>query len=182
MARAYDAADIATLLIKGKIIARFSGRDEWGPRALGNRSIMADPRNLSTVQRINQVIKLRDFWMPFAPAILKEDQGEYVKHNRFAPYMIEAFETKQNSLDDIIAAVPPADRTTRPMTVNQWNPGWQQIIREFKKKTGVGALLNTSFNLHGYPLVGTPDTALSTFLHSDLDGVILGDILVLKKT
>lgn len=179
-AKKVGATQIAKMLAEGKIIARFAGRDEWGPRALGNRSIMADPRDLRIVGRLNRAIKQRDFWMPFAPAILKEDQSKYVKNNHFAPYMIEAFETKKQTVNEIQAAIHPADQTTRPMTVNNWNPDWQEIIREFKKKTGVGAIVNTSFNLHGYPLVGTPEHALWTFNHSDLDALILGDWLVIK--
>lgn len=173
--------DVARMISRGKIIARFAGRDEWGPRALGNRSIMADPRNLAVVGHINRAIKQRDFWMPFAPAILEEDQARYVKDNHFTPYMVEALETKEKSVSDIIATVHPADKTTRPMTVNNWNPSWQHILREFKKKTGVGAILNTSFNLHGYPLVGTPAHALWTFQNSDLDGLILGGWFITKN-
>lgn len=180
-ARKVDSHEIAQLLSQKKIIARFSGRDEWGPRALGNRSIMADPRDLSIVHRLNSAIKQRDFWMPFAPAILAEDQNRYVKNSRFAPYMIETFETKEKTISDIVAAIHPADRTTRPMTVNNWNPCWQEIIREFKKITGVGAIINTSFNLHGYPMVGTPEQALWTFENSDLDGLVLEDYLITKK-
>lgn len=176
-----DPEQIAKMISEGKILARFAGRDEWGPRALGNRSIIADPRNLSVVQRLNHAIKQRDFWMPFAPAILKEDQHRYVKRGHFAPYMIETFETKEDTVDEIIATVHPADKTTRPMTVNDWNPDWQQIIREFKKITGVGAIVNTSFNLHGYPLVGTPEQALWTFEHSGLDALILGDRIIIKR-
>lgn len=175
-----DADRVARLIADGKIIARFAGRDEWGPRALGNRSIMADPRNLSAVGKLNRAIKQRDFWMPFAPAILAEDQGRYVKRSHFAPYMIEAFDTKDGSVNEILAAIHEADRTTRPMTVNGWNPGWQQILREFKKITGVGAIVNTSFNLHGYPLVGTSEHALWTFDHSALDALILGDWIITK--
>ncbi len=176
-----DPEKIASLLARGSIIARFAGRDEWGPRALGNRSIMADPRSLSTVTRLNRAIKQRDFWMPFAPAILSEDQPRYVKNGRFAPYMTTAFETKPKAARDIAATIHPADQTTRPMTVNNWNPTWQETIRQFKKITGVGAILNTSFNLHGYPLVGTPEHALWTFNHSDLDGLILEDYLITKR-
>lgn len=177
-----DAEHIATLISQGKIIARFAGRDEWGPRALGNRSIMADPRDLRVVHRLNRAIKQRDFWMPFAPAILKEDQAKYIKNSRVAPYMVEAFETKTNRRADIIAAIHHADYTVRPQTVNDWNPGWQKIIREFKKITGVGAILNTSLNLHGYPLVGTPEQALWTFHHSDLDGLLFENWFISKRT
>lgn len=172
--------EVAKLLAQGKIIARFSGRDEWGPRALGNRSIMADPRNMGVIRKINFAIKQRDFWMPFAPAVLEEDQKQYFKNSRFAPYMIEAFDSKKEA-KGIIAGLHPYDLTGRPQTVNDWNPGWQGIIREFKKITGVGGILNTSFNLHGYPLVGDLETALWTFRNSDLDGLLIEDWLIEKK-
>lgn len=178
-AKKVTANYIAKLLSRGKIIARFSGRDEWGPRALGNRSIMADPRNMKVIRKINYAIKQRDFWMPFASSVLEEDQKRYFKKSRLAPYMIEAFDATKEA-EDIIAGLHPYDLTGRPQTVNEWNPGWQAIIREFKKITGVGGILNTSFNLHGYPLVGSPQTALWTFRNSGLDGLLLEDWLIEK--
>ncbi|MDD5415755.1 MAG: carbamoyltransferase C-terminal domain-containing protein [Candidatus Daviesbacteria bacterium] len=179
VARKVSPAKIAKLLTQGKIIARFSGRDEWGPRALGNRSIMADPRDMRVIRKINFAIKQRDFWMPFAPAVLEEDQGRYFKKSRFAPYMIEAFDTTDEA-QEIIAGLHPYDLTGRPQTVNNWNPCWQAIIREFKKLTSVGGIVNTSFNLHGYPLVGNLEQALWTFRNSRLDGLLLGDWLIEK--
>lgn len=179
-AKKVSTAEIAKLLTQGKIIARFSGRDEWGPRALGNRSIMADPRNMEVIRKINFAIKQRDFWMPFAPAVLEEDQGRYFKKSRFAPYMIEAFDTKEDA-KEIIAGLHPFDLTARPQVVNNWNPTWKAIIKDFKKLTGVGGILNTSFNLHGYPLVGSLEPALWTFRNSGLDGLLLGEWLIEKK-
>lgn len=179
-ARRVSYEEVAKLLAQGKIIARFSGRDEWGPRALGNRSIMADPRNMGVIRKINFAIKQRDFWMPFAPAVLEEDQKRYFKKSRFSPYMIEAFDTK-NEAQEIIAGLHPYDLTARPQSVNNWNPGWQGIIKAFKKITGVGGILNTSFNLHGYPLVGNLETALWTFRNSELDGLLIEDWLIEKK-
>lgn len=176
-AKKVSSKDIAKLLSEGKIVARFAGRDEWGPRALGNRSIMADPRNMSVIRKINFAIKQRDFWMPFAPSILQEDQHLYLKKHRFAPYMIEAFETKEEG-KKIIAGLHPFDLTARPQTVNNWNIGWYKIISEFKKITGVSAILNTSFNLHGYPLCGSPEFAYGTFRNSKLDGLLLGNWLI----
>ncbi len=171
--------EIAKLLTEGKIIARFAGRDEWGPRALGNRSIMADPRSLSVVRKINMAIKQRDFWMPFCPSILEEDQSRYLKNARFAPYMIEAFDTKPKA-EEIIAGLHPFDLTARPQTVNSWNPNWQEIIRGFKELTGVGGILNTSFNLHGSPVVGSPEIAYFTLQNSQLDGLLLEDWIIEK--
>ena len=122
-------------------------------------------------------IKQRDFWMPFTPSILEEYQSQYLKKSRFAPYMIEAFDTK-NEAQSFIAALHPYDLTARPQTVNDWNPGWQAIIREFYKKTGVPAILNTSFNLHGFPICGTPEIAYWTFKNSALDGILLNNYLI----
>ena len=171
--------EVAALLTQGKVIARFSGRDEWGPRALGNRSILADPRDMKVIRKINFAIKQRDFWMPFAPAILEERMNDYLVNARPARYMIEAFDTKE-AAQEIIAGLHPFDMTARPQTVNDWNPSYHKIISEFQRLTGVGGILNTSFNLHGYPIVGSPEIALKTLEQSDLDGLILGNWLVMK--
>lgn len=178
--RRVSSEDIAGLLFSKKIIARLSGRDEWGPRALGNRSILADPGHAEITQRLNSAIKHRDFWMPFAPAILKEDQDKYVKKSVFSPYMTLAFETTPYA-SEIPAVIHPADKTTRPMTVNDWNKPFQEIVRSFRKKSGIGAILNTSFNLHGYPVVSTPAQALWTFNNSGLDGLLLEDYYIARK-
>lgn len=171
---------IAGLLTEGKIVARFSGRDEFGPRALGNRSILADPRHPKVIRKINFAIKMRDFWMPFAPTILEEDTAKFLVHPRPAPFMIESFSTKPKATQ-IIASLHPYDLSSRPQTLNRsQNPQYYDIIKEFKRLTGVGAVLNTSFNLHGYPIVGTPETALNTFLNSGLDALVIGPFLLVK--
>ncbi len=170
---------IAELLSEGKIIGRFAGRDEWGPRALGNRSILADPRDLKVINRLNFAVKQRDFWMPFAASILEEDASRYLIDSRPARYMIEAFETKKKA-EEIIAGLHPFDRTCRPQTVNSFNPEYKKIIEEFKKITGVCGILNTSFNLHGFPMVGTPQVALDTFVNSGIEVLILGNWLIEK--
>lgn len=169
----------AQLIAEGKIVARFSGRDEWGPRALGNRSILADPRDLKVIQKLNFAVKQRDFWMPFAASILEEDAEEYLRNFHPARYMIEAFDTKIRA-EEIIAALHPFDRTCRPQTVNTWNESYCKVIREFKQITGVAGILNTSFNLHGYPIVGSPESALNTFYNSDIDVLILENWLIKK--
>lgn len=175
-----DPQHIASLIAAGKIVAHFAGRDEWGPRALGNRSIIADPRNLAVVARLNQVIKQRDFWMPFAPAILENDQEKYIVSPRFSPFMTETFATTVRAQREIVATIHPADKTARVMTVNKWNTKFYEIIKSFKKKTKVGAVLNTSFNLHGFPLVSTPEQALWTFQNSGLDALVLEDWIISK--
>ena len=171
--------EVGELLVKGEIVARCSGRVEWGPRALGNRSILGDPRDLRVIGKVNFAIKKRDFWMPFAVSILEKRMKDYLINPKFAPYMVEAFDTTEK-VDDIIAGTHPKDKTARPQIVNEWNPGYKKIIETFEAKTGVGAVLNTSFNLHGYPLIGTPDVALSTLENSGLKYLVIGNYLVKK--
>lgn len=173
-------AQIGEIITKGKIIARCNGRLEWGPRALGNRSILADARDLKVIRKINFAIKHRDFWMPFAPSILEERMHNYLINARSAPYMIMAFDTTERR-DDIAAGLHPFDQTCRPQTVNgSWNPGYRQVLESFQEYTGVGGLLNTSFNLHGFPIVCTPEHALWTLENSNLDGLAIGNYLILR--
>jgi carbamoyltransferase len=175
------AADIADLVASGRIVARFAGREELGPRALGNRSILADPRDLKVIQKLNFAIKQRDFWMPFAASVLEEDLTRYVKNpSRWPFYMIEAFDTTAQGAADLAAGTHPFDRTVRPQAVNELNPGYRDVIRAFKARTGVGGILNTSFNLHGSPIVGTPAVAIDTLRNSGLDALALGPYLVVK--
>lgn len=171
-------AEIGQRVAGGAILARFSGRDEFGPRGLGNRSILADPRNLKVIRKINFAIKHRDFWMPFAPSILEARMGDYLVDARPAPYMIEAFDTRPLA-SEIVAGLHPKDMTARPQTV-RWNDGYRKVLESFEEFTGVGGVLNTSFNLHGFPVVGTPEVALDTLEKSGLDGLALGHWLVLK--
>jgi len=178
----YDEIDavIGELAAKDKIIARFDGRLEWGPRALGNRSILADARDLKVIRKINFAIKHRDFWMPFAPTILEDRMHEYLVSPKPAPYMILAFDTTKKR-DEIVAALHPFDQTCRPQTLNaEWNGGYREALETFQEYTGAGGLLNTSFNLHGYPIVCTPEQALWTFENSQLDGLAIDNYLVLR--
>ena len=176
------AVETAALLADGMIVARFNGREELGPRALGNRSILADPRDLRVIRKLNFAIKMRDFWMPFAASVLEEDGSKYIKGLTDWPfYMIEAFDTTAQAPQDMLAGLHPFDLTVRPQIVNELNPSYQALLRAFRAKTGVGALLNTSFNLHGFPIVGTPAVALDTLANSELDAVALGPFLVRKR-
>ncbi|MBI4337211.1 MAG: hypothetical protein HY683_05205 [Chloroflexi bacterium] len=178
MENAEDA--VADLLASGRIVARFAGGMEWGPRSLGNRSILAKATDTRVVHRINSAIKQRDFWMPFAPSVLEEAMPQYVKRPRPAPYMILAFDTTEKR-DDLLAALHPYDFTARPQSVSAaHNPTYHALLKSFQGRTGLGGLLNTSFNLHGYPIVCTPQQALWTFERSDLDALALGPFLVTR--
>jgi carbamoyltransferase len=176
------AAEIAGLLAGGKIVGRFDGREEVGPRALGNRSILTDPRDLRVIRQLNFAIKQRDFWMPFAASVLEEEAPRYVRNlSPHAFYMIEAFDTTPQGATDLVAGTHPFDQTIRPQVVNDLNPEYRALLRAFRDRTGVGGVLNTSFNLHGSPIVGTPEVALDTLKKSGLDAVALGPFLVTKR-
>jgi carbamoyltransferase len=179
---ANPAQEIARLLADQQIVARFSGREEIGPRSLGNRSILADPRDLRVIRKLNFAIKQRDFWMPFAASMLKEDADEYVTGLSAWPYyMIEAFDTKSRAEDTFISAMHPFDLTVRPQIVNGLNDGYREVIGAFKERSGYGVLLNTSFNLHGFPIVGSPAVAIRTLTESGLDALALGPFLAQKN-
>jgi len=171
----------AELLAQNQVVARCKGRMEFGARALGNRSILANPGNWKTVKVINEMIKMRDFWMPFAPSILSECALDYIHNPKYikAPYMVLAFETKKDKLDKIIASVHPYDHSCRPQVVEkEWNPDYHRLINCYKDLTGEGAILNTSFNLHGLPIVYKPTDALEVFDKSGLRYLALGNVLI----
>jgi carbamoyltransferase len=175
---------IAELLVTDGVVARCDGRMEFGARALGNRSILANPSDHRVVTLINRMIKNRDFWMPFAPSVLREREGDYVVNPKAlaSPYMMLAFPTNPKRRDEIVAAVHPHDGTARAHIVDEaWNPAYHRVIREFERRTGIGAVLNTSFNLHGEPLVCSPDDAIDTFERSGLPHLALGRWLISKK-
>ena len=175
---------IAELLVSDGVVARCAGRMEFGARALGNRSILANPSDPRVVPLINRVIKNRDFWMPFAPTILKEREADYVVNPKglASPYMMLAFRTQEKRQDELVAALHPQDATARPQILEEsWNPEYHRIIREFERRTGIGAVLNTSFNLHGEPIVCTAADALDTFERSGLPHLALGHWLISKR-
>ncbi|KPA15160.1 carbamoyltransferase [Candidatus Magnetomorum sp. HK-1] len=174
---------IAELLAKGKVIARLKGRMEFGARALGNRSILANPSFPKIVKKINEQIKSRDFWMPFCPVIKADREKDYILNpkNIKAPFMTIAFDTVKNKQNSIFGALHPSDLTARPQVLKkEYNPEYFEIISEFEKITGIGVLLNTSLNLHGVPIDCTPEDGLSTFLNSSLDGILLNNSLILR--
>jgi carbamoyltransferase len=174
--------DIAKLLAKKKVVARCKGSMEFGARALGNRSLLADPAELHCVREINMMIKKRDFWMPFAPVMRKENEEKYIinKKKVSASYMIITFDTT-NKRGDMLSAIHQADFTARPQIVEEeQNPEYYAILKEFEKITKRGVLLNTSFNLHGFPIVHGPKEALDVFKKSGLQYLALGNFLIEK--
>lgn len=173
---------ILELLLKNKIIATCRGRAEMGPRSLGNRSILADPREISNINKINTAIKNRDFWMPFSPIILHEYQDELIENPKRleSPHMTMVFETKDGK-NKIPAAIHQADETARPQLLKkEVNLDLWELIYKFYKKTGIPSLLNTSFNLHGEPIVNDINDALYVFENSELDALWLDRHIIEK--
>lgn len=174
---------VARLLAERQVVARCKGKMEFGARALGNRSILADPSDLRCLRVINMMVKKRDFWMPFAPVMLEERSKEYIinKKEISSPYMILSFDSTEK-YSDFIAAVHQADLTARPQVISKtMNPDYYALLKEFEKLTGRGVLLNTSFNLHGFPLVHGPREALEVFRDSGLKYLALGNYLIEKN-
>lgn len=179
-----EAETVAGLLQDGEIVARFAGRMEFGARALGNRSILADPSRRDLIRTVNEQIKGRDFWMPFGCSILSEEQAEYIVNPKGAPapFMALAFDTRPHRRSSIAAGIHPYDFTVRPQVVDrETNPRYHAIIDAFRSRTGIGAVLNTSFNLHGEPLVCSPEEALEVFARSGLRVLQLEHWMVRKK-
>jgi carbamoyltransferase len=175
---------IADLLVSDGVVARCAGRMEFGARALGNRSILANPSDPRVVGLINRMIKNRDFWMPFAPTVLREREADYLLNPRHlaSPYMMFAFPTQPDRRHEIAAALHPHDATARAHILEEaWNPSYHRVIREFERRTGTGAVLNTSFNLHGEPLVASAEDAVDTFERSGLPHLALDRFLISKK-
>ncbi len=175
---------IADLLVSDGVVARCAGRMEFGARALGNRSILANPSDHRVVPLINRMIKNRDFWMPFAPTILAERASDYLVNPKglTSPYMMLAMPTRPEARDPLTAALHPQDGTARPQILEQaWNPAYHAVISEFQRRTGVGAVLNTSFNLHGEPIVCSTADAVDTFERSGLPHLAVGHWLISKK-
>ena len=177
--------DCAKILAKGEVIARFSNdKMEFGARALGNRSILADPRRPDVIHRINKLVKMRDFWMPFAPSIIEDREHDYIVNPKKidARFMAVGFDSTNLAEEHLTAGLHPFDRTARPQIVRKKdNLKYYNLIKAFEDLTGVGALMNTSFNIHGESIVGSPEDAIDTFSRCGLDHLLLGDWLISKK-
>ncbi len=178
------ARRVAEALAAGEIVARASGRMEFGARALGNRSILADPINQDVVRVINRMIKKRDFWMPFAPVVMRRNADRYFRNAKNLPssYMMNTFDSTERRTE-FMAAVHNADLTARPQLLEEGqNPEYQAILETFGELTGRHVLLNTSFNLHGSPIVCSAADAVAVLMESGLTRLVLGPLLVTKKS
>ena len=176
------AGAVAERVADGALAGWFQGHMEMGPRALGNRSIVADPRTAESLDRINRYVKHREEWRPFAPSILEDAMGDFVVDPAPAPYMIKTFDVREDARDRIPAVLHAGDGTTRPQSVRRdQNPRYYDLIDAFAELTGVPAVLNTSFNDHGEPIVNRPAEAIKDFFGMGLDVVALGDVLVEKR-
>lgn len=171
---------VAELLLQDKVVDWFQGRMEAGPRALGNRSILGNPTNRTTHDRLN-AIKNREAWRPLAPSFLSADLADYMQDSSESPFMLRAFLAKPDRINEIPAAVH-IDGTSRAQTVTQRNnPLYYRLIDNFRKVSGVPAVMNTSFNLEYEPIVCSPHDALRTFYSSGPDYLAIGDVLISKK-
>lgn len=193
--------DVAELLAQGYAIGWFQGRMEYGPRALGNRSILGDPRNPEMQKKLNLKIKYREGFRPFAPSVIEEDLEEYFELNRPSPYMLivaPVQEKRRNALPDKeeqmgmwdrlyhlrsdIPAITHVDYSARIQSVNRRvNEKYWKLIKAFKDKTGYGLIVNTSFNVRGEPIVCTPEDAYRCFMRTEMDFLVIGNYLFDKS-
>ena len=182
--RKVKPSDVAELIANGDVVSRFGLESmEFGARALGNRSIIADPRRPDVIHHINKLVKMRDFWMPFAPSILAERENDYMINPKGIDgrFMAVGFDSTDLAKEHLPAGLHPFDRSARPQIVHKEdNPSYHALIKAFEDLTGVGALMNTSFNIHGEPIVGTPDDAFDTFARCGLHHLLIGEWLISK--
>ena len=195
------AAEVATKLTAGNVVGWFQGRMEFGPRALGNRSILGDARNPEMQKKLNLKIKYREGFRPFAPSVLEEDIGEYFDLDRPSPYMLLVAPIREDRkiplpdgynarplyerlyfLRSDLPAITHIDYSARIQSVSrETNPRYWELIQEFKNQTGYGVIVNTSFNVRGEPIVCTPDDAYRCFMRTEMDYLVVGDYLLDKK-
>lgn len=193
----FTADDIA----EGKVVGWFQGRMEYGPRALGNRSILGDARNPEMQKKMNLKIKYREGFRPFAPTVLEDDIQEYFEMDQPSPYMLMVIPVKKERWKELpdnynemklydrlyylrsdIPAVTHIDYSARIQSVNkETNPKYWEVINEFKKKTGYGVIINTSFNVRGEPIVCTPEEAFKCFMRTEMDVLIIGNYYFRKE-
>ncbi len=191
---------VASLLAEGAIVGWVQGKTEWGPRALGARSILGDPRNPEMQKRLNLKIKYRESFRPFAPSVLAEDVSEYFDITDSSPYMLVVAPVQEKHRNGVMAgyenlemyerlyqlrsdipAVTHVDFSARVQTVHkETNPRYHQLIKSFKEQTGCGLLVNTSFNVRGEPIVCSPDDSYRCFMRTEMDYLVVGDYVFCK--
>ena len=195
------SARVARIIADGNVVGWFQGRMEFGPRALGNRSILGDARNSEMQKKLNLKIKYRESFRPFAPSVLVEDCNEYFDLEQPSPYMLLVANVQQKHIHSIpenyyelplmerlyfersdIPSVTHIDYSARIQTVHkETNPRYWELINQFKKLTGTGVIVNTSFNVRGEPIVCTPEDAYKCFMRTEMDYLVMGDFLFDKK-
>ena len=195
------AQAVASRLAEGKVVGWFQGRMEYGPRALGNRSILGDPRNPEMQKKLNLKIKYREGFRPFAPSVLEEEIEKYFELDRPSPYMLLVAPVKAEKriplpagyherplyerlyfLRSDLPSITHIDYSARVQSVaKEVNPRYWQLIQEFKKLTGYGVIVNTSFNVRGEPMVCTPNDAYKCFMRTEMDCLAMGNYLLEKQ-
>ena len=183
MTRPQILAKTAGLLGEQKVVGWFQGRMEFGPRALGNRSIIADARNPENWKRVNLKIKFRESFRPFAPTVLEERTSEYFELDRPSPYMLLVAPVRQeHQARKSIPAVTHVDGSARIQTINrEQNPVYYDLVKEFERQTGCAVIINTSFNVRGEPIICTPHDAYLCFMRTNMDNLVLSNYLLYKE-
>ena len=172
----------ARMLVDGKIVGWFQDRLEMGPRALGNRSILVDPRRDEMKDLLNARVKFRESFRPFAPSVLEDKQAEWFNCAHPSPYMILVYDVLPEKRD-LVPAITHVDGTGRVQSVSrEHNPKYYRLIQQFERLTGVPMVLNTSFNIRGEPIVHRPEQAIECFQNTGMDALFLGDYLLTKRT
>jgi carbamoyltransferase len=189
----------AKYIEEGKVLGWFQGAMEFGPRALGNRSIIGDPRNTQMQSQMNLKIKQRESFRPFAPAVLAEDRNTWFDLETASPYMLLVADVRNEHLKDVedskakgldklnqvrssVPAITHVDYSARVQTVHEeTNPRFHKLIGAFKQRSGVGMVINTSFNVRGEPPVCSPEDAIRCFLATDMDVLIMENTVLLKE-
>lgn len=174
----YDKTVIAKMISESKIIAWYQGKSEFGPRALGNRSFIANPTDPNMKDILNSRVKFREWFRPFAPSVVEENAQDYFDIDVPSPFMLYTCPVKKKEL---VPAITHIDGTARVQTVNKKdNPKYYELIKEVEKFTGIPMVLNTSLNINGQPIVETIKEALELFEQSDIDGIVINDRMILK--
>ena len=172
---------VSGILCKENFVLWFQGRMELGPRALGNRSILAPADSMKIRDELNLKIKQRSWFQPFCPSLLEEDADKvFYNVKQYDKFMVMGYDAKENAVDKIKAVVS-SDNTARPQMLGNENKIFRELLENVKKEKGIGVLLNTSFNLHGYPIVNTPEDAFEVFAKTQSKYLAIGDYLIIKK-